>query len=300
MEFVKTISLHYFVAMSSSFHTRKRKLLPDEIHSTGSKKKTGLTSCSSPSDNAKIANWWRQMPKLFNDKSTSDFTIIVAGKAHIPVHKVVLSLHSEVFRELFEINSTELTITRHSLRATMSFIYMLYDPTESHLVWPMEVFELAKEYQVGAAVQTALKNLHREVSAMVDRDSFFAMVKFAERHCQHDLKMKAFKWLSQQSDPSSPPHGLSSSLGLKLCDELIRFLLTGMKPHSGRELLSGGEQGSASEDESNAVDFSDDGGGTGMNDEDDDDHQQFDEVYEVEGEYWREEEDEEEGGYGEH
>ena len=46
---------------------------------------------------------WSKLSGMFDDESTSDFTIVV-GTERIAVHKMILSLHSEVFKTMFKSN----------------------------------------------------------------------------------------------------------------------------------------------------------------------------------------------------
>lgn len=103
-------------------------------------------------DNAKVADWWRKIPNFLDDTGTSDFTILVAN-SRIPVHKLILSLHSDVFKEMFSAESKEalfkeLNITDFSFQGVRSFIRLLYDPTITRVKNPSEVFELAEKYKV--------------------------------------------------------------------------------------------------------------------------------------------------------
>jgi hypothetical protein len=139
--------------------------------------------------------------------------------------------------------NNELTISEHSSKGVKSFLRLLYDPTLSRAKCPAEVFGLASTYRVASVAQTALTTICR----VICQDTFLQTVRFAEAHHLGDVKMTAFEWFASHKIEAASIPSLSAGLGHEVCDQLIRYVLTGdsassQGPCSDLPESQGGEQ----------------------------------------------------------
>jgi hypothetical protein len=173
------------------------------------------------------ASWWSQVPSMLNDEATSDLVIVV-GDERIHAHKMILSLHSSVFKAMFqndmrESANNELHITDCSANAVMCFLRSLYDSStveiDSNL---LELFALAEKYGV-ESIKSVVK---QHIGGSMNESNVIEVIKFAQLYDLDEVQSRAFKFYLDMLPVPVDMSVVGSQLDTTLVGKLIDHLRT--------------------------------------------------------------------------
>ncbi|KAF9003676.1 hypothetical protein BDQ17DRAFT_1326051 [Cyathus striatus] len=110
----------------------------------------------------------------FKDNSTSDITLVSSDKIHFHVHKIILSLASPLFNDMFTLPqpspsspssspTIQLTETSSTITSFLRLVYPIPDPELVDLVDIIPILEAATKYQLEEATLLARAALRRMV-----------------------------------------------------------------------------------------------------------------------------------------
>ncbi len=190
---------------------------------------------------SQIAAWWKDMGSLFNDQTTSDFTILVGSK-EFHVHKTILSFHSPVFKAMFsssmyESRNGKLGITDFSVEVVQSFLRCIYDlrcmQDDEFKAEICQLLLIADKYDIQKIMDAA----ENAISTNLHVGNVVNVLIFADRISRSNIKSTAMRFITCHASEVFNAPEILQSMSRELLNEVtlalaahVRKIPTGVSP----------------------------------------------------------------------
>ncbi len=171
-----------------------------------------------------------EVADMFAHNATSDFSILVDGM-RICTHKMVLQLHSEVFKAMFdskmkEASNNVIKIVDFDFATVKALIMCLYDHsliTAQLLAHSQkDLYRMAHKYMVKIIVDTAREYLVEGIQL----ENAVDILKHGDLYSDEVIKKRAMTFIVKNTLVLTKDHNLVSELSPTLWSELLTFMAT--------------------------------------------------------------------------